>query len=242
MIPIPNDPALLREHIYSETGDLHVVLDPRTFSDIDGYKPISAYGLGYFNYYMKTDRELREKRVLDEIVIHVYNNFNFYFIIFWILFVIYAVDTALDKKFSKYYYSNNISNIDEEYSSYTEDEDYYDDDDDEELYYDNGEDEEDDDEISLPEMKYIKHSKKDDDGIITGNTDKKNKAQLKKKNRRNKRRNYKKRVGGGNFVSRFLYKTFYMKNDDQKKYDRLYGDDDINSITSSQFEYHHVKV
>lgn len=85
MIPPPIDPALLREHAYHDTGILNIVLNPDTYTDEGGYKPVLGYGLGYYNYAFGIGREVDEKSSLEMARFHIYKYFNWYLLLLVLL-------------------------------------------------------------------------------------------------------------------------------------------------------------
>lgn len=87
MIPTNVDQALLREHLYLNTQDINVVLDPAVFSNNEGFKSIKEHGLGYFNYYLALDSDIYDSSALDIIRAHVYDNFNIYLILFALVMI-----------------------------------------------------------------------------------------------------------------------------------------------------------
>lgn len=123
MVPGSVDVALLREHSFQETKDINVVLDSRTFTDKGGFKPISKYGLGYFNYDLSSDSGVYSRSISDVIRGHVYEYFMFYFVfmiflsILWVAFfwVEFNSTNKLFKNYVKKEKHNNIDDDDVEY-------------------------------------------------------------------------------------------------------------------------------
>lgn len=91
MIPAPIDPALLREHAFAETGNLAIVLSKEKFSDEGGYKSVTKYGLGYFNYMVAAKKCVRGISYKEILRGHFYHYFNWYFITLSILFGIWVL-------------------------------------------------------------------------------------------------------------------------------------------------------
>lgn len=95
MIPPPVDPALLREHAYADTGNLEIVLNPKTFTDFGGFKSIEKYGLGYFNYMFALDKRVTEVSIKDILRCHIYKHFNFYFVILVMLTLMWLLSLTI---------------------------------------------------------------------------------------------------------------------------------------------------
>ncbi|CCF57713.1 hypothetical protein KAFR_0D00660 [Kazachstania africana CBS 2517] len=87
MIPALVDPALLHEHAFYDSGDIDLVLNPQTFTDRNGYKSISEFGLGFFNYDMELRHEIYDYTNGNLFRSHIYDYFTIYFILFIILCV-----------------------------------------------------------------------------------------------------------------------------------------------------------
>ncbi|CCK69187.1 uncharacterized protein KNAG_0C00740 [Huiozyma naganishii CBS 8797] len=96
MIPYMPDQALLREHIYRETGDLDVVLDKETFDSHGGFKATRQFGLGYFNYQPCLHDEVYEKSLFDMWRCNVYDHFVSYFIILLVVVVWWVAFLCVD--------------------------------------------------------------------------------------------------------------------------------------------------
>lgn len=91
MIPEPLDPALLREHAFQDTGDLKIVLDPATFTEEGGFKPILKYGLGYFNYGLGLSKEVHQRSFFYMARSHMITHFNIYGSVLLLVVILWAI-------------------------------------------------------------------------------------------------------------------------------------------------------
>ena len=96
MIPYQVDSALIRDHIYQDTGDLSVVLNPETFYRPGTFKRVMDYGLGYFNYQFQVDEELYAPSVTDICRATLYDHFVEYLVLVLIVMSLWSCYFILD--------------------------------------------------------------------------------------------------------------------------------------------------
>lgn len=96
MIPYPVDSVLLREHLFQESGNLKVVLDPLTFDRIGGHKSLRTFGLGYINYHLQTDKEIYSCASPNLLRTHIYEHFTASFICYLTVLLIWLLFFTLD--------------------------------------------------------------------------------------------------------------------------------------------------
>ncbi|CAL9731621.1 hypothetical protein MOUN0_M01618 [Monosporozyma unispora] len=96
MIAYPIDPALIRDHIFHDTGDLNIVLNPDTFYRPGAFKRVKDYGLGYFNYQFQIQEEIYTPSVTDTWRSEIYDNFVKYLVIVLIVMSLWSCYFILD--------------------------------------------------------------------------------------------------------------------------------------------------
>lgn len=89
-LPPATESALLREHAYESGAGLEVVLDARKSVGHGGFKPISDYGLGYFNYYLREKDMVRNRSLIDMLRGNIYDYFPLYFIVFAVVALVWC--------------------------------------------------------------------------------------------------------------------------------------------------------
>ena len=90
MIPFGADPAILREHLYQDRGNIRDVLNPDTFYDRGNYKSIFDYGIGYFNYYRAIDDNVYKKDWIAILRGHICDHLSVYLTIFAVAFLFWV--------------------------------------------------------------------------------------------------------------------------------------------------------
>lgn len=90
MIPFGADPALLREHLYQDKGNIRDVLNPDTFYDRGTYKSILDYGVGYFNYYRAIDDNIYKKDWIAILRGHICDHLSAYLVLFVLAFLFWV--------------------------------------------------------------------------------------------------------------------------------------------------------
>ena len=89
MIQYPIDASLLRDHLYQDTKDINIVLDPNKFYHDGDFKSEKLYGLGYFNYQFQINEEIYKPNFSDKLRGEIYDNFTKYLIILSISIILW---------------------------------------------------------------------------------------------------------------------------------------------------------
>lgn len=96
MIAYPIDSSLIRDHIYHDTNDLDVVLNPETFFRDGAFKRMKDYGLGYFNYQFQIDQEIYTVNSLDHWRAQLYDHFIRYLVCVLVVAILWGSYFILD--------------------------------------------------------------------------------------------------------------------------------------------------
>lgn len=117
MIAYPIDAALIKDHVYHDTGNLDVVLDPETFYHDGTFQRTRDYGLGYFNYQLRRDEEILSPNKVDHWRGIIYDHFFCVFICLivclglWIAYFLLDWHTLLWRPLAKVPFVNKLGFI-----------------------------------------------------------------------------------------------------------------------------------